>query len=331
MELLKLENVKFAYKNTSVIEDFNLSVDEGSFTTLLGSSGCGKTTILRLISGFLNPDSGTIKINGEIQNNVLPNRRKVGMVFQDYALFPHLTVEQNLFYGLNLTRPSKEQKAQNEQIVKTTARNLDIESLMNRFPSELSGGQQQRVALGRALVLQPKILLMDEPLSSLDTNLRLKVREELKEIQQRLKIPTVYVTHDREEAFSLSDKIAVMNNGKIVQYDTPENLYFEPKNRFAAEFSGAANFILQDGKTFLVRPDWLTVNEGILNSTESKSKKLISGKIISSSFLGSRVEYKIQTEQTENQILTADLASINPKIETGANVTLEILRQIEIG
>lgn len=331
MELLKLENVKFAYKNTSVIEDFNLSVDEGSFTTLLGSSGCGKTTILRLISGFLNPDSGTIKINGEIQNNVLPNRRKVGMVFQDYALFPHLTVEQNLFYGLNLTRPSKEQKAQNEQIVKTTARNLDIESLMNRFPSELSGGQQQRVALGRALVLQPKILLMDEPLSSLDTNLRLKVRGELKEIQQRLKITTVYVTHDREEAFSLSDKIAVMNNGKIVQYDTPENLYFEPKNRFAAEFSGAANFILQDGKTFLVRPDWLTVNEGILNSAESKNKKLISGKIISSSFLGSRVEYKIQTEQTENQILTADLASINPKIETGANVTLEILRQIEIG
>lgn len=331
MELLKLENVKFAYKNTSVIEDFYLSVDEGSFTTLLGSSGCGKTTILRLISGFLNPDSGTIKINGEIQNNVLPNRRKVGMVFQDYALFPHLTVEQNLFYGLNLTRPSKEQKAQNEQIVKTTARNLDIESLMNRFPSELSGGQQQRVALGRALVLQPKILLMDEPLSSLDTNLRLKVREELKEIQQRLKITTVYVTHDREEAFSLSDKIAVMNNGKIVQYDTPENLYFEPKNRFAAEFSGAANFILQDGKTFLVRPDWLTVNEGILNSAESKNKKLISGKIISSSFLGSRVEYKIQTEQTENQILTADLASINPKIETGANVTLEILRQIEIG
>ncbi|MGN0730908.1 MAG: ABC transporter ATP-binding protein [Treponema sp.] len=327
MELLKLENVKFAYKNTSVIEDFNLSVDEGSFTTLLGSSGCGKTTILRLISGFLNPDSGTIKINGEIQNNVLPNRRKVGMVFQDYALFPHLTVEQNLFYGLNLTRPSKEQKAQNEQIVKTTSRNLDIESLMNRFPSELSGGQQQRVALGRALVLQPKILLMDEPLSSLDTNLRLKVREELKEIQQRLKITTVYVTHDREEAFSLSDKIAVMNNGKIVQYDTPENLYFEPKNRFAAEFSGAANFILQDGKTFLVRPDWLTVNEGILNSTESKNKKLISGKIISSSFLGSRVEYKVQTE---NQILTADLASINPKIETGANVTLEILHQIEI-
>ena len=327
MELLKLENIKFAYKNTAVIEDFNLSVDEGSFTTLLGSSGCGKTTILRLISGFLNPDSGTIKINGEIQNNVLPNRRKVGMVFQDYALFPHLTVEQNLFYGLNLTRPSKEQKAQNEQIVKTTARNLDIESLMNRFPSELSGGQQQRVALGRALVLQPKILLMDEPLSSLDTNLRLKVREELKEIQQRLKITTVYVTHDREEAFSLSDKIAVMNNGKIVQYDTPENLYFEPKNRFAAEFSGAANFILQDGKTFLVRPDWLTVNEGILNSAESKNKKLISGKIISSSFLGSRVEYKVQTE---NQILTVDSESIGERLEISQPVSLRILKMVEI-
>lgn len=327
MELLKLENVKFAYKNTAVIEDFNLSVDEGSFTTLLGSSGCGKTTILRLISGFLNPDSGTIKINGEIQNNVLPNRRKVGMVFQDYALFPHLTVEQNLFYGLNLTKPSKEQKAQNEQIVKTTAENLDIQNLLKRFPSELSGGQQQRVALGRSLVLKPKILLMDEPLSSLDTNLRLKVREELKEIQKRLKITTVYVTHDREEAFSLSDKIAVMNHGKIVQYDTPENLYFEPKNRFAAEFSGASNFILQDGKTFLVRPDWFSLASRTLDSAESKNKKLISGKIISSSFLGSRVEYKVQTE---SQILTVDFESIEKRLEIFQTVSLCILKMVEI-
>ena len=327
MELLKLENVKFAYKNTAVIEDFNLSVDEGSFTTLLGSSGCGKTTILRLISGFLNPDSGTIKINGEIQNNVLPNRRKVGMVFQDYALFPHLTVEQNLFYGLNLTKPSKEQKAQNEQIVKTTAENLDIQNLLKRFPSELSGGQQQRVALGRSLVLKPKILLMDEPLSSLDTNLRLKVREELKEIQKHLKITTVYVTHDREEAFSLSDKIAVMNHGKIVQYDTPENLYFEPKNRFAAEFSGASNFILQDGKTFLVRPDWFSLASRTLDSAESKNKKLISGKIISSSFLGSRIEYKVQTE---SQILTVNFESIEKRLEIFQTVTLCILKMVEI-
>ena len=327
MELLKLENVKFAYKNTAVIEDFNLSVDEGSFTTLLGSSGCGKTTILRLISGFLNPDSGTIKINGEIQNNVLPNRRKVGMVFQDYALFPHLTVEQNLFYGLNLTKPSKEQKAQNEQIVKTTAENLDIQNLLKRFPSELSGGQQQRVALGRSLVLKPKILLMDEPLSSLDTNLRLKVREELKEIQKHLKITTVYVTHDREEAFSLSDKIAVMNHGKIVQYDTPENLYFEPKNCFAAEFSGASNFILQDGKTFLVRPDWFSLASRTLDSAESKNKKLISGKIISSSFLGSRIEYKVQTE---SQILTVDFESIEKRLEIFQTVSLCILKMVEI-
>ena len=325
MELLKLENVKFAYKNTAVIEDFNLSVDEGSFTTLLGSSGCGKTTILRLISGFLNPDSGTIKINGEIQNNVLPNRRKVGMVFQDYALFPHLTVEQNLFYGLNLTKRSKEQKMQNEQIVKTTAENLDIQNLLKRFPSELSGGQQQRVALGRSLVLKPKILLMDEPLSSLDTNLRLKVREELKEIQKRLKITTVYVTHDREEAFSLSDKIAVMNHGKIVQYDTPENLYFEPKNRFAAEFSGASNFILQDGKTFLVRPDWFSLASRTLDSAENK--KLISGKIISSSFLGSRIEYKVQTE---SQILTVNFESIEKRLEIFQTVSLCILKMVEI-
>ncbi len=317
MELLKLENVKFAYKDTAVIDDFNLSVEEGSFTTLLGSSGCGKTTILRLISGFLNVQEGFVKINGEIQNGILPNKRKVGMVFQDYALFPHLTVEQNLFYGLNLKKPSKEQKALDKQIVKTTAKNLDIDSLMNRFPSELSGGQQQRVALGRALVLEPKILLMDEPLSSLDTNLRLKVREELKEIQQRLKITTVYVTHDREEAFSLSDKIAVMNKGKIVQYDTPENLYFEPNSRFCAEFSGASNFILQDGKTFLVRPDWFAIT----------GNGSVNGRIISSSFLGSRIEYKVQTE---NQILTVDSSSINRKIEIGENLCLEILRKVEV-
>ena len=249
------------------------------------------------------------------------------MVFQDYALFPHLTVEQNLFYGLNLTKPSKEQKMQNEQIVKTTAENLDIQNLLKRFPSELSGGQQQRVALGRSLVLKPKILLMDEPLSSLDTNLRLKVREELKEIQKRLKITTVYVTHDREEAFSLSDKIAVMNHGKIVQYDTPENLYFEPKNRFAAEFSGASNFILQDGKTFLVRPDWFSLASRTLDSAESKNKKLISGKIISSSFLGSRIEYKVQTE---SQILTVDFESIEKRLEIFQTVSLCILKMVEI-
>lgn len=333
MELLKLENVQFAYKDTPVIDDFNLSVEEGSFTTLLGSSGCGKTTVLKLISGFLNAQKGFIKINGEIQNGILPNKRKVGMVFQDYALFPHLTVAQNMMYGLNLKRTSKAQKLLNAETVRETARNLDIENLLNRFPSELSGGQQQRVALGRALVLQPKILLMDEPLSSLDTNLRLKVREELKEIQRRLKITTVYVTHDREEAFSLSDKIAVMDKGKIIQYDTPQNLYFSPCSRFAAEFSGAANFIQLEGKTFFVRPDWIEISGSEPQNSDSAvcsaddGEFTLPGKIVSLSFLGSRVEYKVETCA---QIVTVDAHSICKRYDAGQAVSLKILKRLEL-
>lgn len=339
MELLKLENVKFAYKDSSVIDNFSLSVEDGSFTTLLGPSGCGKTTVLRLISGFLNPQQGVIKINGEIQNGVLPNRRKVGMVFQDYALFPHMTVAQNLFYGLNLHKNSAEQKTEHEHIVQITVKNLDIADLMERFPSELSGGQQQRVALARSLVLQPKILLMDEPLSSLDANLRLKVREELKEIQQRLKITTVYVTHDREEAFSLSDKIAVMNCGKIVQYDTPENLYFKPEKRFTAEFSGSANFIQKDAKTFLVRPEWFAVLPGdFFNAGTDEECCCLKGKIISSSFLGNKIEYKILAisekgssfSNIKSQVLTVDSSSIAQVFTVGQNVVLKILKMAEI-
>lgn len=339
MELLKLENVKFSYKNSPVIDNFSLAVEEGSFTTLLGSSGCGKTTILRLISGFLNPQQGVIKINGEIQNGVLPNRRKVGMVFQDYALFPHLTVAQNLFYGLNLHKNSTEQKSQHEDIVQTTAKNLDIADLMERFPSELSGGQQQRVALARSLVLQPKILLMDEPLSSLDANLRLKVREELKEIQQRLKITTVYVTHDREEAFSLSDRIAVMDCGKIVQYDTPQNLYFKPEKRFTAEFSGSANFIQKDEKTYLVRPEWFAVLPAGFADTDSDEEGFcLNAKIISSSFLGSKIAYKIVAlsekgsglSNIKSQVLTVDSSSIAQMFSAGQNVVLKILKMTEV-
>ena len=200
MSILELQNISFSYKQTPVISNFNLNVEQGEFCTLLGSSGCGKTTILRLISGFLEPQTGTIKINGQIQNGILPNKRKIGMVFQDYALFPHLTVEENLLYGLKLQKDFKKNLHLNNQLVLQTAQSLGIENLLNRFPSELSGGQQQRVALGRSLVLQPQILLMDEPLSSLDTKLRIKVRDELKEIQQNLKITTIYVTHDQEEA-----------------------------------------------------------------------------------------------------------------------------------
>ena len=317
MSILELQNISFSYKQTPVISNFNLNVEQGEFCTLLGSSGCGKTTILRLISGFLEPQKGTIKINGQIQNGILPNKRKIGMVFQDYALFPHLTVEENLLYGLKLQKDFKKNLHLNNQLVLQTAQSLGIENLLNRFPSELSGGQQQRVALGRSLVLQPQILLMDEPLSSLDTKLRIKVRDELKEIQQNLKITTIYVTHDQEEALSLSDKIAVMNQGKIMQYDSPNKIYFKPDNRFTADFIGRSNFIQEENITYLVRPEWISITK----NPQGQST------IVSWQFLGDKIRYKVQTPK---EILTADISSAGKIIETGTKVDLEIIRKWKI-
>ena len=320
MSFLSIENLCFAYGKTRVIENFSLQVEEGSFTTLLGASGCGKTTLLRLISGFLEPDSGTIKIDGKIINGILPNKRKIGFVFQDYALFPHLTVEQNLFYGLNLKKRTKETKSENKNLVAQTAENLGLLNLLNRFPSELSGGQQQRVALGRVLVLQPSLLLMDEPLSSLDTNLRLKVREELKEIQKKLKITTVYVTHDQEEAMSLSDKIAVMKDGKLLQYGTPQQVYFEPKDSFTAEFVGQANFV--NGKMF--RPEWLKISKNSVVSAD------FTGTVIGSEFLGAFTRYKIQLEN-QNQIITADEPTVSAEeIKIGDKVGIFVLKKCDL-
>ncbi|MBP3608260.1 MAG: ABC transporter ATP-binding protein, partial [Treponema sp.] len=183
---LSFENITFSFGKNIIVSDFSLDVKKGSFTTLLGPSGCGKTTLLRLVSGFLEPSEGSIKIDGINQNKLPPEAREIGMVFQDYALFPHMTVEKNLFYGLGIKNNKKEDKEKNIALIHKTARVLGIYNLLDRFPHELSGGQQQRVALGRAIVLEPKILLMDEPLSSLDAKLRTQVREELQEIQKNL-------------------------------------------------------------------------------------------------------------------------------------------------
>ena len=312
MSFLSINNVSFKYKNIPVIKNFSLDVEEGSFTTLLGSSGCGKTTLLRLISGFLEPGEGTISINGKVMNGVLPNKRKVGMVFQDYALFPHLTVEQNLGYGLKLSKEPKYSKEQIKKLVLESAESLGIQELLGRYPAELSGGQQQRVALGRALVLKPNLLLMDEPLSSLDTKLRIKVREELKEIQKNLGITTIYVTHDQEEALSLSNKIAVINQGTLVQYGTPMEVYFKPADKFVAELVGQSNFVTIRNKnieeTFLVRPEWinLTKNSIIIN----KYKGIITAK----EFFFFITRFKVQIEKTDNvpvQIITVNQTTVS--------------------
>lgn len=327
MAFLSLNNVSFFYGKSEIIRDFSLDVEQGSFTTLLGASGCGKTTLLRLISGFLKPTEGTVSINGQVQNEILPNKRKIGMVFQDYALFPHMTVEQNLLYGLKLKKGEKRTKEQNAELVQKTAENLNLQKLLKRYPSELSGGQQQRVALGRTLVLEPHILLMDEPLSSLDAKLRLKVREELKEIQQRLKITTIYVTHDQEEALSLSDRIAVLRHGSLLQYGTPEQIYFEPKDKYVADFVGRANFIRtgngDGGGEFLVRPEWIA-----LSKEKNGASVDFTGTVVSKEFLGTFLRYRIKFE---NQEIVVDQNPVSTEaIATGDKVGIKILKKWEI-
>lgn len=315
MAFLSIKNLFFSYKKTPVIADFSLEVREGTFTTLLGPSGCGKTTLLRLLGGFLEPASGKISMNGVTMNGILPNKRRVGVVFQDYALFPHLSVEQNLFYGLNIERSGRKYKESNKKIVLEMAEILGISELLGRFPSELSGGQQQRVALGRVLVLKPNILLMDEPLSSLDANLRKKVRAELKEIQKRLKITTVYVTHDREEALSLSDEIAVMNEGRILQHGTPRELYFNPADRFTASFMGETNFLDER----MVRPEWIEIFPADFSKEGQK------GVVTEVEFLGSFTRYKVQVDG--KTVLVDKNTVLQGAIKIGDEVRINILNE----
>lgn len=239
------------------VDNFSLNVPHGSFTTLLGPSGCGKTTLLRMISGFLTQDSGEIFICGENQKNIPPEKRTVGIVFQDYALFTHLTARKNIEYGLKVRNVPK---AERDTLVEEIAVKLGLSDELEKFPHEMSGGQQQRVALGRVLVLKPKILLMDEPLSNLDAKLRIRVREELKDLQSEIGITTIYVTHDQTEALSLSDQIAVIQKGKLEQCGTPKEIYETPKTHFAADFVGDAIFVHdQQGKEFVIRPEWISL------------------------------------------------------------------------
>jgi|DewCreStandDraft_5_1066085.scaffolds.fasta_scaffold00182_29 ABC-type Fe3+/spermidine/putrescine transport system ATPase subunit len=236
---VQLVHVVKKFGAVAAVDDVSLDVQEGSFTTLLGPSGCGKTTTLRLIAGFYEPDQGEIWIGGKRMNDVPPHKRPTAMVFQEYALFPHMTVFENVAYGLRMRRlPRKEI----EERVGSILEFVGLPGLEGKFPHQLSGGQQQRVALARALVVEPEVLLLDEPLSNLDAKLRIRVRTEIREIQRRLKKTTIYVTHDQEEALSISDVIAVMDRGRIVQVGTPTEIYHRPANRFVADFVGLANF-----------------------------------------------------------------------------------------
>jgi spermidine/putrescine transport system ATP-binding protein len=238
--VVQVENLTKEYGSVVAVDDVSFQIEDGEFFSLLGPSGCGKTTTLRSIAGFEKPTAGTIHIQDEVVNDIPPYHRDVGMVFQNYALFPHKTVGENVGFGLKMDGIST---AERRSKVADILSLVDLDGFQDRAPGELSGGQQQRVALARALVIEPNVLLLDEPLSNLDLKLRSQMQFELKRIQEEVGITTVYVTHDQEEAMTMSDKILVMNGGQSEQLDTPKSIYNNPSNTFVADFIGESNFL----------------------------------------------------------------------------------------
>ncbi len=298
------------------VDDVSIDIGRGQFVTLLGPSGCGKTTTLRLIAGFEFPTAGAIVLDGQPINELPPNRRDMAMVFQSYAIFPHLNVFENIAYGLKIKKLSAaEIKTKVAGVLDLT----ELQGLENRAPNQLSGGQQQRVALARALVMEPKVLLFDEPLSNLDAKLRVQMRSEIRRIQQELDITSVYVTHDQDEAMVMSDQIVVMNQGRVQQIGTAVGIYRRPANRFVADFIGRANFLpvevlqragdgwqvrlheatlsvaaageaVQAGQaaTLLVRPESVR-----LTPQATAASEILPARVIRTSYLGSLAEYEL--------------------------------------
>ncbi len=240
MTRIRLENVTKVFGKTVAVDNVNLDIRDGEFFTIIGPSGCGKTTTLRIIAGFEVPEHGHVYFDDKDVTFLKPYHRNTAMVFQNYALWPHMTVYENIAYGLRLRKVPEEEIRRK---IKYFLKLVGMEGLENRYPLQLSGGQQQRVALIRALVVEPSVLLLDEPLSNLDAKLRLEMREEIRGLQKRLNITTVYVTHDQIEALSMSDRIAVMNRGKVLQVGEPNELYFKPGNLFVASFLGRSNIL----------------------------------------------------------------------------------------
>jgi putative spermidine/putrescine transport system ATP-binding protein len=320
MSHLELTHIHKSFGSSVAVEDFNLSVEQSEFVSFLGPSGCGKTTTLRMVAGFELPTSGAITLNSKDLTFIPPNRRNVGMVFQSYALFPNMTVAQNVGYGLKIAGKSK---AEIETRVVEMLALIHMDKFAARFPYQLSGGQQQRVALARALAIRPEVLLLDEPLSALDAKIRLELRQEIRRIQQQLGITTIYVTHDQEEALSLSDRIVVMSHGKMEQVGTPFEIYNFPKTQFVANFVGSLNNadaeVLDPANGILVMDGvrFKTADEGMKNrrkgdkvkisvrperfsfAAEPKKDNVVDCTVESITFLGSVVRIQIKIGGTK--------------------------------
>ena len=330
---LQLKNLYKKYQNNTVVNNFNIDVEKGELISILGPSGCGKTTTLRMIAGFIAPTSGEIFLSEEKITDYPPEIRPVSTVFQNYALFPHLTAYENIEYGLRypLKVGKKLDKKEKKERTQKMINLVNLKGLENRRIDQLSGGQQQRVALARSLVLEPKVLLLDEPLSNIDTKLRETVRNEIRKIQKELGITMIFVTHDQEEAMSISDRIIVMNEGNIEQIGTPREIYTFPETVFVAEFIGKANIMEINKKSFIIRPENVNIsynekdNEKINNEIV---KDVISGegKIIGKEYQGSLTSYEIEVtdELFRKKKLNAVMISGKKEYETGQTVKYSI-------
>jgi len=314
--------------------DVTLRVNPGEFLTLLGPSGCGKTTTLRMIAGFERPDAGQIRFGGHDVTGTPANRRNIGFVFQNYALFPHLSIFENVAYGLRVRGASAEAI---KRAVGDVLALVGLAGHEQQFPAQLSGGEQQRVALARAIVIEPRVLLFDEPLSNLDAKLRVQMRSEIRALQRRLSITTIYVTHDQEEAMAVSDRIAVMNRGSVVQEGSAEDLYQRPASHFVAQFVGRVNLVAgrvvstMDSDTMRVdvlgreiaarrSPNGVAVGDSVhialrpeaIHMTSAPDSRMIAGTVVSSTFLGDKIEYVVQCNGHALQITRYNAAPVQP-------------------
>ena len=340
MAFLEIEQLRKNFGANRVVENFDLAVERGEFVSFLGPSGCGKTTTLRMVAGFETPSSGSIRIDGQDVVGLHPNQRKVGMVFQSYALFPNMTVAQNVAFGLKVAKqPAADIAARVAEMLNL----IKLPDLGGRYPYQLSGGQQQRVALARALAIKPRLLLLDEPLSALDAKIRVSLREEIRAVQRQLGITTIYVTHDQEEALSMSDRVVVMNEGRVDQIGTPFEIYNRPRTRFVASFVGTLN-IMQgkivdaaggkiaigdqvvraagaidgragDIRSVALRPEAVTLEAG------GGDRNQLRGVIEEVSFLGSVVRIRVRFDGNAVSLDTFNNPSLPPP-GRGASVTV---------
>ncbi|MFT4116825.1 ABC transporter ATP-binding protein [Bradyrhizobium sp.] len=332
------------YDSFVAVREMSLEVGDGEFLALLGPSGCGKTTTLRMIAGFVEASAGRIFFGNEDVTDLPPNKRNTGMVFQGFALFPHMTVAQNVAYGLEMRRIAK------PDIKTRVAKVLDLVQLgrfSERLPRQLSGGQQQRVALARALVINPHVLLLDEPLSALDAKLRHDVRTQIRQLQQSLGLTTVFVTHDQEEALSLADRLVVMNGGAIEQVGTPADLYERPATPFVADFIGKTNFfngelsgdrfVFGDGDAWLkvlpripganllgIRPEKVGLSPSNAPASRSAAVNEMSGTVELVSYLGPTTEYRVRVAGEKHILVQRPNGDTTEPVNIGQNVTLRI-------